>query len=34
MRKFRKAICELFAMDWDTFIQADMEQESRMMHEQ
>ena len=33
MSKFWQAIRALFAMDWDAFIQADSEEESRIMHE-
>ena len=33
MKKLWKAICALFSMDWDAFIQADSEEEGRIMHE-
>ena len=33
MKKFRKVIRALFAMDWDAFIRADSEEESQIMHE-
>ena len=33
MRKFWQTIRALFAMDWDAFIRADSEEESRIVHE-
>lgn len=33
MRRFLQGVLALFRMDWNAFIAADMEDESRMLHE-
>ena len=34
MRRFLQGVFALFRMDWKAFIAADMEDESRMLHEE